>query len=593
VVLPHSTASPRWERDALDAVEHHMRSQRISILERRSVRADRANLTGRSRSSRFFVDVPLVDAWHLPCSLRRDMPQVRCNTPIAGARHVSCRVGRSLLWALVSALLLSSPIAAADPEPDSEPAPEAPPTQPGDKVSVVRPRPPADPVVPVTPDPKERELTADDVANAPLPGDESGRKDPGDRDPALSQVARGLLFFPKLAVDLALLPARGSVWAIDRYHLPDLYNKVFFNDEMTIGLYPTISIDSSYGIVAGARFVHRDLFGRKEQLGLQAAAGSRYRQIYAATLRTGQGLGDRFEIGVDAGYERRPNDAFYGIGNGDTMTFAGEPVDPLADASSVEARYRQARARFGVTADLRVWRQLHLRAAGVGSRVEFGPSNEGAPIDERYDTSRLPGFGGVEFGYSELELRWDGRHSRAPLDPDAVYSEGSLVGVFGGRMHRLDGGPDFSRYGVDLQHFFRLAKGPRVLALRFHGEGVTGRRDEVPFTELPRLGGSTYLRGYDLDRFRDRVAALTSATYSWDLSQWVSANLFVDAGRVFSGLDHLSLDDLRVGYGASIEGHSLKSFIMEASIASSIDGGVSLNLSFNRVFDIDERVRRK
>jgi hypothetical protein len=513
------------------------------------------------------------------------MPQARC----------CCRVGRSLLWAPLSAVLLGAPVAAADPEPPepaSEPAPEPEPTKPRETVSVVQPRPRAEPVVPAKPEP-ERELTAADVADAPLPGDESGRKDPGDRDSAARQVGRGLLFFPKLAVDLALSPLRGSVWAIDRYHLPDLYNKVFFNDEMTIGLYPTLSIDSSYGIVAGARFVHRDLFGHGEQLGLQAAAGNRYRQIYGATLRTGKGLGDNFEIGVDAGYERRPNDAFHGIGNGDTMTFEGEPLDPLADASSVEGRYRQDRARFAVTADLRTWRQLHLRASGAASRVEFGPGVEGAPIDERYDTSRLPGFSGVEYGYSELELRWDNRRSRTPLDPEAVYSVGSLAGVFAGRVHRLDDGPDFSRYGVDLQHFFRISKGPRVIALRFHGEGVTGSREEVPFTELPRLGGSTYLRGYDLDRFRDRVAALGSLTYSWDLSQWVSANLFVDAGRVFPSLDQLSLDGMRVGYGASIEGHTVKSFVGEASIASSIDGGLQLNLSFNRVFDIDERVRRK
>lgn len=494
---------------------------------------------------------------------------------------------------LVLALLLIAPVAAADPEPVPQPAPESAPVASGDRVSVVRPRPPAEPVVPATHEQPAGELTADDVARSPAPGDESGRKDAGDRDSAARQIGRGLLFFPKLAVDLALSPVRGTVWAIDRYQLPDLYDKVFFNDAKTIGLYPTISIDSSYGIVAGARFVHRDLFGRHEQLGLQAAAGSRFRQIYAATLRTGQGLSDRFEIGVDAGYERRPHDAFYGIGNSDTMAFPGEPLDPLADPGSVAARYRQDRKRFAVTADLRTWSKLHVRAAGAASRVEFGPGDQGARIDERYDTSKLPGFSGIEYGYSELELRWDNRRSKVPLEPDSVYSEGSLAAVFGGRVHRLDDGPDFSRYGIDLQHFFRIARGPRVIALHFHGEGVTGSREAVPFTELPSLGGSTYLRGYDLDRFRDRIAAFGSAAYGWDLSQWFSTNLFVDAGRVFPDIHQLSLDNLRVGYGAALEAHSINSFVFEASIASSIDGGLFLNLSFNRTFDIDERVRRK
>jgi outer membrane protein assembly factor BamA len=122
---------------------------------------------------------------------------------------------------------------------------------------------------------------------------------------------------------------------------------------------------------------------------------------------------------------------------------------------------------------------------------------------------------------------------------------------------------------------------------------VTAGRDEVPFTELPRLGGSTYLRGYSLDRFRDRVAAFGSATYSWDLSQWFSANVFVDAGRVYPSLDQLSLEGMRMGYGVALEAHSTNSFVLEGSIASSIDGGLMFNLSFNPVFDIDERVRRR
>ena len=40
-------------------------------------------------------------------------------------------------------------------------------------------------------------------------------------------------------------------------------------------------------------------------------------------------------------------------------------------------------------------------------------------------------------------------------------------------------------------------------------EGVTGGLDQVPFTELPMLGGD-FMRGYAFERFRDRVAAFGS-----------------------------------------------------------------------------------
>src|SRR6185295_13134554 len=147
--------------------------------------------------------------------------------------------------------------------------------------------------------------------------------------------------------------------------------------------------------------------------------------------------------------------------------------------------------------------------------------------------------------------------------PPSVHSTGALAAVYGGRMHRLDTGPDFWRYGVDLEKFIRLTDGPRVLIARFHGEGVTGSRDEVPFIELPRLGGPIWLRGYATDQFRDRIAAFGSVAYEWDLSQWFSARLFTDVGRVYPSLDELSVDHLRMGYGIGIEAHSVDSFVLE------------------------------
>jgi hypothetical protein len=248
---------------------------------------------------------------------------------------------------------------------------------------------------------------------------------------------------------------------------------------------------------------------------------------------------------------------------------------------------------MSLRADLRAWRDLHLRAAGALSEVEFGQPDQGESITAVYTPGGLVGFGGVQYGYGELELRWDNRHRVTVMEPVSVHSTGELASVFGGRMHRLDDGPDFWRYGLDLQKFVRVAQGPRVIIAHLHGEGVTGGRDEVPFTELPQLGGPTYLRGYALDQFRDRIAAFGSVAYQWDLSQWFSASMFTDVGRVYPSMSELSLDHLRMGYGVAIEAHSVDNFVLEGSLGSSIDGGLFLNLSFNPVYDLDERVRRR
>ena len=238
--------------------------------------------------------------------------------------------------------------------------------------------------------------------------------------------------------------------------------------------------------------------------------------------------------------------------------------------------------------------KLHLRASGALTDLEAARSSTGAPIDELYRPESLIGWtDGARHAYTELELRWDSRRPAGVWDPPVLHGAGGFAGVYAGPVTRLDGGPDFWRYGVDAQYFLRIGVGPRVLAARAHVEGVTGTRGEVPFFDLPQLGGSTLLRGYPAERFRDRLAAVGSLDYQWDLSQRLSASVFADVGRVYGARDELALEDLRVGYGVGVEAHTRHSFWMRGSIASSIDGGVYLNLAFDSAFDVDGRVEKR
>ena len=163
--------------------------------------------------------------------------------------------------------------------------------------------------------------------------------------------------------------------------------------------------------------------------------------------------------------------------------------------------------------------------------------------------------------------------------------------MFAGRSHSLSGGQDYWRYGADLQRFIHLATGPRVLVLRAHVEGVTGDAD-LPFYQLPRLGGTTYLRGYASERFRDRIAAVASADYQFDLSRNLSARVFVDAGRVYAGARDITTEDMRVGYGIGFDINTESSFLARTSIASSVDGGVFFNFALDPAFELDRRIER-
>src|SRR6185312_13685883 len=103
------------------------------------------------------------------------------------------------------------------------------------------------------------------------------------------------------------------------------------------------------------------------------------------------------------------------------------------------------------------------------------------------------------------------------------------------------------------------------------------------------LGGPLYLRGYALDRFRDRVAADATVEYRWDLTEWIAAHAFVDAGRVYGALAELTAADMRTGYGVGLD---VGRGTMRIDLASSVDGGLYLAVALDPIADLDTRARQ-
>ncbi|MEO8550880.1 MAG: hypothetical protein ABI678_12930 [Kofleriaceae bacterium] len=409
--------------------------------------------------------------------------------------------------------------------------------------------------------------TSAEVATAPHPGDESGRIDEPTGDSALRVAARGVLFVPRMALILVTSPVHGLVWAEDRYSASDRAAHRSTN----VRISPIASYETGFGASIGARVVDPDLFGTRAAI--QAAIGLGYR----VRARAGVDSDDRIagvRLGLETGYERIPDLPYYGIGN----------------AATGKAEYELQETRVGVLADIALVHDLHLVASTTYAHVTTGLADEMPAIDQAFPG--LVGFGAPHDRIDpELELRWDDRAPATPYMPAGVHSAGSLARGFGGRVVELQG-RDFWHYGAELQHYWRIGGAPRVLGIRIYGEGVTGSFADLPYYELPALGGDVYLRGYSFDRFRDRLAAFTEVQYRWDLSSYADAYLFVDTGRVYHAYDALSLDDLRVGFGAGVSllsggGH----FLADGMIGSSIDGGVVLGLSFTPVEDRARRLR--
>ncbi len=441
-----------------------------------------------------------------------------------------------------------------------------------------------------------------DWESAPPADQASGVARPPSRGAkALLWIPRVIFFVPRWTLTLVAQPVRLGGWAYERYQLGDRFKQFFFNVDGTFGMYPVAFFETGFGLNFGARLVHKDLFGKNESLRLRAGFGGRFEQIYRATMSTGDRLGDRWRISLEGHYERRPEERFFGFGNHDASDPDDVmiPVDPLAGEFAIDSRFahRVAKVELGVDVDLTDELTARLSSALALRRYEAPDGDRDDDITDLYNTDRLVGFNntdsflgfdnGVQNLYTELELRYDTRSRTDPYRTNAIPSSGWLLSGYGGYMAGIGDDPSgFIRYGADLQRYIDLYDGGRILALRVLVEttgGTDGKIDEIPFTDMPRLGGATLLRGYQADRFRDRAITLGSAEYIYDLVPQFSAYLFVDAGRVFRSLKNFEFEEFRVGYGAGIRAHSPASFLMRLDLSTSIDGGLFFNFSFSPV----------
>jgi hypothetical protein len=438
------------------------------------------------------------------------------------------------------------------------------------------------------PSPEAMAPTPRELENAPIPGWESGQIVRESPEPSVGRdVARGALLLPRVVVNVALLPINGIVYLYDRYDLENVYYNTFYNRDRTFGIVPTLVYATGFGPMFGGRLIWKDVFGANENLVIEAAYGGTYQARAAGWFNTGTRF-DGFVVGAGANFDRFARLPFYGIGNIDDRSPPPPPdmlIDPLVNPTAVKTFYRYQEIRGGAALDYRIVDALHFVGRGEYADLHFEGSTSDPSIQTVYNPMDLIGFeNGVRHLYGEVALRWDTRrtaHSPWEVSP---YTTGYLVSGFVGGVSGLNNTGSFGHYGIDLQYFLHLALGPRMLAFRIFGEGVTGNLDDVPFAELPYLGGDI-LRGYNFARFRDRVSGVGTVEYTWDISRFANAFLFMDAGRVYGSISDITLDNMRIGFGGGLELFSTSSYVVRGTLASSKDGGVFFTAALNPLWN--------
>ncbi len=142
-----------------------------------------------------------------------------------------------------------------------------------------------------------------------------------------------------------------------------------------------------------------------------------------------------------------------------------------------------------------------------------------------------------------LQATWDTR------DGSFWPSRGSLVQVWSVYSpENLSRTGAYGRTVVELRHFVPLPRG-RVLGLHLYGEHARGN---APFTILPRLGNTRFLRGIREGRYRDKVDWAAQAELRSPLFWRFSGTAFAAVGNVAPRIQEMRLDDPKVAGGLGL-----------------------------------------
>ena len=388
-----------------------------------------------------------------------------------------------------------------------------------------------------------------DWQSAPRPDQASGieHEEATPASERLLWIPRTILFVPRWVLWGVGQPFRGGAWAYDHYDLDGVYRRAFWNDKETFGIYPVIAYESGFGASAGARLVHTNLFGHHERLRVRGDVGMSGRALAGGLLQSGAEI-PHVQLDLDLAYEHRPDEPFYGVGD---------------DATMGEVRFREDLKRVVLAANIELAAPLTLRLSD-------------ALVARSLDD--MP----VETGSLEAQLIYDSRRPSEKYATPWIDATGWRAAIYGGITRGFGDDPtDFFTYGGEIQRFFDLYRGTRVLGVRLMVEAIDGN---ASFVDLPRLGGSEYLRGYPRGRFRDKALTLATAEYSWELGNYFAAYTFVDAGRVWPSLADVALEDPRLGYGIGLQAHTVLDYFGRVQLAASREGDYVVELVLTTAF---------
>lgn len=386
--------------------------------------------------------------------------------------------------------------------------------------------------------------------------------------------------------------------------LPKKVREWFMNEEQTFGLFPQVQLGGETSTSAGGQLF---LLGRSQAL--NAAYTIRDTDRHSGSLQFKDHAGAATYWNIEADYLKT---------NDEGSTLNGSVEDQLGALFAVERA--DIMATFG-------WRAnsgpLHLYSKGLAleGRVGWGRREFSSQVPLTAplvgivgltpSASQLGGLGqaltvftvGTKFEYDDRDFEEPVRSLSHPLNyhfpgrmllhhQDAYHSfrntfypeRGNLLVAEADYVTGSDEAR-FVRLAVEAQRFQTLFWRNRILAGRARLDRVHAIDDGlVPFPDLPHLGGSQRLRGYERGSLRGQGSLLLAFEYRWPIWDTWNAFLFHEEGQVFDQYGDIDLDHFVSSTGGGMSLRSQTGLLLGLRLAHSAQESLLTGFSLEQEF---------
>lgn len=278
-------------------------------------------------------------------------------------------------------------------------------------------------------------------------------------------------------------------------------------------------------------------------------------------------------------------------------------LDALRAGAFARRKYFPQEDYFGLgpgsQRDNRVSYSYDETAAGLLATLRASPLTIEGRVEYRH-----PDVGhGHDDSIPSIEARFS--DSSAPgllLQPDYVVGIGSVIyegatpvghprqgGRYEASLSRFWGRQtntyDFLRFDADLRQYLPVVPDRHLVVLRALTtlSGVP-EYAEMPFYYMPRLGGTSTLRGFRGLRFHDRNVLLFQAEYRWLPLRFVETAVFYDRGSVAPRVSDLAREHMMSDYGVGVRFGTDQAVFFRVEAAFGSRDGTRIYAKFSGAF---------